>query len=106
MRALVWWERLSEIRKREGRGPVQTWSRMKQLLWGRFLPPDYQQFIFYTYQRCTLGNMRVNDYTIEFLKLEKRNQLPKSESQPKALQAEGRNFLTIVHDPSSLMGEC
>ena len=27
-------------------------------------------------------------------------------NQPKALQAEGRNFLTIVHDPSSLMGEC
>ena len=27
-------------------------------------------------------------------------------NQPKALQAEGRNFLTIVHDPSSLIGEC
>ena len=34
------------------------------------------------------------------------NQSPKSENQPKALQAEGRNFLTIVHDPSSLMDEC
>ena len=27
-------------------------------------------------------------------------------NQPKALQAEGNNFLTFVHDPSSLMGEC
>ena len=27
-------------------------------------------------------------------------------NQPKALQVEGRNFLTFVHDPSSLMGEC
>ena len=27
-------------------------------------------------------------------------------NQPKALQAKGMNFLTIVHDPSSLMGEC
>ena len=27
-------------------------------------------------------------------------------SQPKALQEEGRNFLTFLHDPSSLMGEC
>ena len=27
-------------------------------------------------------------------------------NQPKALQAEGRNFLTFVHDPSSLMGKC
>ena len=35
-----------------------------------------------------------------------RNQLPKTEIQPKALQAEGRNFLTIVHDPCSLMDKC
>ena len=34
------------------------------------------------------------------------NQLPESENQPKALQVEGMNFLTIVHHPSSLMGEC
>ena len=27
-------------------------------------------------------------------------------NQPKALQAEGKNFLTFVYDPSSLMGEC
>ena len=27
-------------------------------------------------------------------------------NQPKTLQAEGKNFLAIVHDPSSLMGEC
>ena len=26
-------------------------------------------------------------------------------TKPKALQVEGRNFLTIVHDPSPLMGE-
>ena len=27
-------------------------------------------------------------------------------NQPRGLQAEGRNFLTFVHDPSSFMGEC
>ena len=27
-------------------------------------------------------------------------------NQPKALQVEGKNFLTFVHDPYSLMGEC
>ena len=27
-------------------------------------------------------------------------------NQPKALKAEGRNFLTIVHGPSFFMGEC
>ena len=48
----------------------------------------------------------MNGYTTEFFKLSKRNQLPESGNQPKALQAKGMNFLTIVHDPSSLMGEC
>ena len=61
---------------------------------------------FYAYQRCTHGNRRVKDYTTEFLKLTKGNQLPENENQPKALQAKGRNFLTIVYDPTSLMSEC
>ena len=31
-RASVWWDRLKEMRMREGRGSIQTWCRMKQLL--------------------------------------------------------------------------
>ena len=48
----------------------------------------------------------VNEYTTEFLRLTTRNQLSESENQPEALQAKGMNFLTIVHDKSSLMSEC
>ena len=47
----------------------------------------------------------MNEYIVEFLRLTKRNRLLESENQPKALQTEGRNFLTIVHDLSSLMGK-
>ena len=47
--ASVWWDRLREMGMREGCGPVQTWLWMKQLLRGRFLPPDYEQYIFYAY---------------------------------------------------------
>ena len=48
----------------------------------------------------------MNEYIAKFLRLTKRNQLSESKNQPKALQTERRNFLTIVHDSSSLMSEC
>ena len=48
----------------------------------------------------------MNEYTAEFFRLTERSWVPESENQPKALQVEGRNFLTIVHDPSSPMDEC
>ena len=31
---------------REGHGSAQTWCMMKQLLLGRFLSLDYEQYIF------------------------------------------------------------
>ena len=57
---------------REGHGMIQTWRRMKQLLRGIF-------FISYPNQRCTHGSKRVNEYTAQFCRLTKRNQLPESE---------------------------
>ena len=70
---------------REECGSVQIWSRMKQLLQGRFLPLDFERYISYVYQRCTHGSRRVNEYTVDFFRLAERNHLPKSENQPKAL---------------------
>ena len=54
---------------------------MKQLLRGRFLPPDYEQYILYAYQRCIQGSRNVNEYTVEFFRIAKRNKLSKSENQ-------------------------
>ena len=70
------------------------------------MPPDYEQYIYFSNQICTHGSRKMNKYTAVFFRSAKRNQLSKSENQPKTLQADGMNFLTIVHDPSSLIGEC
>ena len=69
------WDRLREMRMREGCSSVQTWRRMKQLLQDRFLTLDYEQYIFYAYQRCTQGSRSVNEYIAEFFRLAERNQL-------------------------------
>ena len=42
--ASAWWERL-----REGKQPVRTWYRMKQMLKKDFLPPDYEQILVQQY---------------------------------------------------------
>ena len=65
---------------REGRCPVKTWHRMKRLLRGKFLPLNYEQYIFDAYQRCTQGIKSVNEYIVEFFRLEKRNKLSESEN--------------------------
>ncbi|XP_010278719.1 PREDICTED: uncharacterized protein LOC104612828 [Nelumbo nucifera] len=87
--ASVWWKRMRETRIREGRGPIRTWRRMKQLIRGRFLPPNYEQYMFESYQRCAQGSRSVNEYTSEFLRLAERNQLSESDNQQAACYLSG-----------------
>ena len=62
---------------------------MKQLLRGRFLPPDYEQYMFEAYLRCVQGMNSVNKYTSEFLRLAEINQLSESDNQQVARYLNG-----------------
>ncbi|XP_020691225.2 uncharacterized protein LOC110105887 [Dendrobium catenatum] len=79
--ASAWWSQLLQCRRREGRGPVRSWSRMKQLLRGHFLPTDYEQMLYLKYQHCTQGNRSVSEYTEEFYSLSARNDLNETSNQ-------------------------
>ena len=54
---------------------------MKQYLRGRFLPPNYEQYLFESYQRCSQRTRTVNEYTSEFPRLAAHNQLSESDHQ-------------------------
>ena len=62
---------------------------MKQVLRGRFLSLDYEQYMFEAYQRCAQGIKSVNEYTSEFLRLEERNQLSETDNQQAARYLNG-----------------
>ncbi|PKU87240.1 hypothetical protein MA16_Dca009388 [Dendrobium catenatum] len=79
--ASAWWQQVIQSRRREGRGAVRSWFRMKQLLRGHFLPIDFEQMLYVQYQHCSQGSRTVNDYTEEFYRLSARNNLNESANQ-------------------------
>ncbi|XP_028552635.1 uncharacterized protein LOC110101527 [Dendrobium catenatum] len=87
--ASAWWLQLLQSRRREGKGPIRSWWRMKQLLRGHFLPTDYEQLLYMQYQHCSQGSRSVNEYTEEFYRLSARNNLNESTNQLVARYVEG-----------------
>ncbi|PKU86669.1 RNA-directed DNA polymerase [Dendrobium catenatum] len=79
--ASAWWMQLLQNRLREGRGPVRTWVRMKQLMRRHFLPSDFEQLLYLQYQQCRQNQRTVSEYTEEFYRLSARNNLLESENQ-------------------------
>ncbi|XP_019168246.1 PREDICTED: uncharacterized protein LOC109163967 [Ipomoea nil] len=56
--AAAWWEVTQNNRRRQGKMAINTWRKMRKLMSGRFLPPDYQQQLFQRYINGLRFNIR------------------------------------------------
>ena len=73
--ASAWWERLQNRRIREGKQPIRTWFRMKQLLKRDFLPPYHEQLLLQQYQVCHQGVGSICEYPADFMRVADRDDL-------------------------------
>ncbi|PKI62509.1 hypothetical protein CRG98_017133 [Punica granatum] len=73
--ASAWWDCVQENRGCVRKQPIQTWERMRRMLRARFLPPDYEQYLFMKDQRCVQGSRSVHNYTAEFLRKKEKERV-------------------------------
>ncbi|XP_039138745.1 uncharacterized protein LOC120276074 [Dioscorea cayenensis subsp. rotundata] len=90
--ALPWWDNAQASRHHLRKQPVQSWSKMKQLMCARFLPVDYEQTLYSQYQNCRQLSRSVTEYAEEFMRLASRNHLTESDAQQVARFNNGLHF--------------
>ncbi|CAN0921628.1 hypothetical protein LINGRAHAP2_LOCUS32698 [Linum grandiflorum] len=73
--AALWWDKLIFHRQCQRKAPISTWRRMKQLMLERFSPKDYEKILYKMYVDCVQGRRSVTEYTTEFLRFSKPNEL-------------------------------
>ena len=78
---LLWWEHEKKRRQRDGKTKVETWSKMKKLLQGKFLPINHRQEAFLDYHNVGQKGSSVEDFIVEFYRLRMRCAVEEEEEQ-------------------------
>ncbi|VFQ73775.1 unnamed protein product [Cuscuta campestris] len=80
--ASTWWTNTYTKRRRNGKEPVSTWTKMRSLLMKKFLPAEYIRENFAKLQTLRQGSKSVEDYNREFEELWLRCDLQEDDEQP------------------------
>ena len=67
--ASLWLENLQKRRRKEDRGKINKWSKLKKYMKKRFVPADYEQNIFLRMHALTQESMSLDEYIMKFEEL-------------------------------------
>ncbi|KAL5577583.1 hypothetical protein UlMin_019282 [Ulmus minor] len=98
--AKAWWKQIQHSRVLDGKHPITSWPRMKQMLRTRFLPTNFSQTLYLQCLGCKQGNRSIKDYTEEFYRLGARANLVEDENQQVARFIGGLN--EAIHENVSV----
>nr|KAJ0220481.1 hypothetical protein LSAT_V11C200051630 [Lactuca sativa] len=70
--ASLWWEHMKKQRQQENKSKIETWSKMKKLLHGKFLPVNHHQEAFLDHHSLVQKASSVEDFIVEFDQLRMR----------------------------------
>lgn len=79
--AASWWRQTVHNRRLRGEAAITSWSLMRRLMKARFLPFDYAQKLFQSYQLCSQNRRPIDEYTQEFYRFGSRVNLSETEVQ-------------------------
>ncbi|CAA0806050.1 F-box associated ubiquitination effector family protein, partial [Striga hermonthica] len=80
-RAAVWWMNVSSLRHRQGKQPLSSWIKFRELVEREFVPFIYDTIVYQQLQNLRQGTRSVNDYTMQFRRLLTRVALRETKNQ-------------------------
>jgi hypothetical protein len=66
---VLWWDELQVERRIKGKQRIKSWDRMVANLKAKFIPKDYQIYLFRKMQNLRQKGMTIKEYIEEFYQL-------------------------------------
>ncbi|CAA0811876.1 F-box associated ubiquitination effector family protein, partial [Striga hermonthica] len=80
-RAAVWWMNVSSLRHRQGKQPLVSWTKFREVVEREFVPFNYDSIVYQQLQSLRQGTRSVTEYTTEFHRLLTRVDLRETKNQ-------------------------
>lgn len=80
-RAMAWWQKIKESRRRSGKPRIDSWERLKKHMRRAFLPYNCERNLYKKLQSLRQGTRTVDEYATDFFHMVARTTLVETEEQ-------------------------